>query len=276
VAGGGEGYTVPTVSYVSFGVMNQTLAGTEVWADAGSEANFPVFLPGSGPYERWVASSSYYGISGSGNSSVVYQNQFYVSVVPSPSGAGGVSTQPGWLDAGATITVNATASPGWEFGVWTGTGVPAVSGHTSSETFVVTGTVNQTAVFYPGLTIRVSGGGTVSYVGGGVKGSTSGTATIYVPVGSSVSLTESPPSILYVFGGWGGPLTGTAQAQSVQPQGPVTVTANFVLDYQLIGVVIVVAALAAAGGVIAFRRKEKQAGQEDQIATPETPAVSLD
>lgn len=236
-AGWGPGNAEPDVSYPSFGSTDDTVAnpGTGVWVDAGSNASFPGLLPGSNATERWVTDSPTVQVGSPGAVSDSYQHQYRVTMARGPAGGGNATTFNGWLDAGANVKLNETAEPGWKSEGWSGTGPGGFSGNSPLATFTLEGPANETAVFYPGLTIGVVGRGSVGYEDGSVQGSvSSGTETIYVPPGTAVTLTAST-SLLYSFGGWGGPsLTGSASSEALRIAGPAAVTATFGYDYDLL------------------------------------------
>ncbi|MDG7011277.1 MAG: hypothetical protein JRN57_04060 [Nitrososphaerota archaeon] len=264
VEGGGTGYSLPTVSFTQFGSANGTVAGTETWADAGSAATYPASLPGSTATERWTAVALSAAVDGPGQVQQSYVHQYYISVSLAPSGGGHVSASSGWLDAGEEAAFDATATPGWAFGLWTGTGAGSYSGSSSSAPLQVVGPINESAVFYPGLTVAVVGSGSVSYSYGGAEGVvSSGSQTIFAAGGTPVTLAASPASIFYSFTGWKGALQGTGASRQVATSDPESVTATFGYNIETLGgalaaaVAVGVAALALSR---AARRKPAAAG----------------
>jgi len=133
------------------------------------------------------------------------------------------------------------------------------SGNANSTTLTVDSPINETAVFYPGVLIRVSSGGYVVYS----YGTTSGTvkpgtpATVYVPVGTNVSLSTHPLLFVYSFEGWSGLTSSKSVRVSIIVSSPTSIKANYGYNYLVIGSLSgsVVVAVAVAFLYLAKRRK---------------------
>lgn len=120
VPSGETGLTGPTVTFVSEGMTNSTVAPETVWADAGSSYSYGNLLGSSSGSERWVS------VAGSGAGKVTsaatventYYNQYPVSVLYSVAGRGGNgSGAPAFtgtsLGSSLTVTLKTTPSTYW-------------------------------------------------------------------------------------------------------------------------------------------------------------------
>jgi len=78
----GATLTGPTVSFTNNGQPNTTIAGSKVWADAGSSYSYGTSLGSSTNSERWVsiAGSGTGKVTGAASVSNAYYNQFAVTV----------------------------------------------------------------------------------------------------------------------------------------------------------------------------------------------------
>jgi hypothetical protein len=150
--------------------------------------------------------------------------QYYLTM---NAGAGGtVTPQSGWYDVGAKLTISATASPGYSFTGWTGSGDGSYTGSNPSPTITMFSATTETAGFQPTttqqytLTMYAGAGGTVS--------PQSGTYNVGATV--TISATASPG---YTFSSWSGSgpgsYTGTANPcnNCVIINGDITETGNF-------------------------------------------------
>jgi Divergent InlB B-repeat domain len=262
VLGGGSGYSFPTASYLSFGSADITPLGQGVWADAGSSVIFPELLQGSGGSERWIAQTTTVAALAPGTVSLTYRHQFYASV-GGPTGEGNTSAFAGWLYSGAVVDLNATAAQGWRFEGWSGTGAGGYSTNSSSASFSLLGPANETAVFYPSLTLGASGRGSVEYAYGSTGGTvSSGSETVYVPTGTSVSLSAHPTSFLDSFYRWDGALKGSNPSEHIQISAPSEISASFGFNLTAIGAIVALAAIVVAliGLVMSRRRPDPPAG----------------
>jgi hypothetical protein len=116
VAGGGAGYSAPTLSYSQFGGPLTSNVPVGIWADAASTYTFQGQLLGSTTSERWYAPAAVGTISGSGSIPVTYNHQYLLTVV----GPGSASQ---WYNSGST---GVFATPG-VFGRQGGMGSKIVS-----------------------------------------------------------------------------------------------------------------------------------------------------
>ena len=258
VVSGGSGYGVPTVQFYQFGVSRLLLLDTPhvKWVDAGSNYTFSNRLIGSTGSERWVLSNS--TVAGYANSphqaNASYLHQYYLVIESSAPSAGAVSPSSGWYNASSVITLSETSKAGWGEGGWVGSGSGSYTGSVSSPSIIVSSPITEKAVFLPGLTIVASNGGSVMYSYESVNGTVSqgNSKTLYLPPGTSVSLTPQP-SFLYSFSSWTPSQTGTSLTVTVSS--PVSMKAMFVLNFVVIGSVILVAILIVSSIALLSRRR---------------------
>jgi hypothetical protein len=194
-------------------------------------------------------------VSSSGPISVTYYQQVSVTVARSSSDGGSVSSSGGWYGVGASLTLTASPSPGWEFAGWDGTGTGSYTGTAGSASLTASSPITEVAEFCPGLTITASDGGSVSYSYASLSGSVAaGTSrTIYVQSGVSVALT-SEPAFMYSFSGWSGALSGTGP-QSISVSSPMSVQGSFAINMLYIIVIVSATLIVAFGAFVTFRRR---------------------
>jgi hypothetical protein len=73
-----------------------------------------------------------------------------------------------------------------------------------------------------------------------------GNGTLYIPLGSDVTLTAYPASALYTFSGWHGATNSTSSSITLELTQPSIITATFSYNYfaiSAIAIVIVVIAI---------------------------------
>ena len=124
-----------------------------------------------------------------------YTTQYYLTTSASPSSGGTVSPGSEWVNAGASTTITATASSGYNFADWTCSGTGCYSGTSSSETFTPSGPVSETANF---AAIVSSTGSASTATSGGVGACSSSTTA---PTGLGVSYYSTSVSLSGVTSG---------------------------------------------------------------------------
>jgi len=265
LAPGSAGAPEVTVNFSSFGSLGTTAAqpsGTREWVDAGERFAYRKDIPGQGSGARWHRYEPASGaVGGPLSVSPVYYQQFYVNVLADSVRGGTLFTRGGWYNASGTVRLLAAASPGWSFAGWSGSGKGSYTGNsTSAAVSLLSGPVNETAVFEPGLTVS-AGSGLDVYVNytGAARGTvvSGSTVTLYVPLGATATLTAKPAIFLYAFGGWNGAASGSAPTATVVVQGPVSVIASS--TFSLEAIAAFGAAVVAASATLALylvRRKK--------------------
>jgi hypothetical protein len=263
VVGGGTGFQPPSVQYTSLNQNVTVTAMAVVWADSGTPYSYPSVLAGSGSSERWAAASALSGLATSSTTvTVVYDHQFYVTLTSASVQGGGVSPSSGWFNAGSIIQIVASASTGWKFSSWTGSGNGSYSGPGTGPSIIVSSPISETANFDPGLTITSGNGGSVLYSYGTVSGSVppGSTSTIYAPPGTQVTLTAVPSSILYGFTAWNASTGLSGSSVSVTLNAPYTATASFGLNFVTISVIVIILVVVIIMAVVLLRRSAKPSG----------------
>jgi Divergent InlB B-repeat domain len=247
----------PRLSSSSFGAPFSTPLGVTpatYWLDGGASWSTTSLLNGSGSTERWITTLSTSGIISSAKQvSIEYQHQFYATIEAAES-QGGTVTPSGWYNATSSLRLSAQSNPGWQFEGWAGQTAESYSGTSSSTSITVSSPLIENATFYPGLSLVDGANGQVSYSWGSAHSTVaSGNETIYVPVGTRLSLSAAPSSILFVFHGYTGALNSANSTASVVVSGPALVNASFTPNYPVIGGIVGGAALVAVGLLYVFR-----------------------
>jgi hypothetical protein len=260
---GSEGTTVLTPNAQSLWLdagsaygVTQNVSSTEPFSDGG----------GAGFYaeaERWITNSTGGTVTEGLGINPQYQNQYLVALQPSSAAAGTVSVSGGWYDAGTKLQVTATANSGWKLATWTSAtplASPTLSAN-GSISLEVNSPVNDTAVFYPGLTISTAANMVISYsyASGAASGTISeGSTVVYAPPGG-IRLSASTSSFLNSFAGWSGASSSSSPSISLMVIGPTSISARSTYNYLdiaiILGAVILLIAVAAA---LASRRTGKQ------------------
>ncbi len=200
-----------------------------------------VLLPGSGTitFGPWVTSSL----------------NPTLSVVISPNGGGTVTSSPSGINcgfvcsnayaAGTSVQLTATPASGYVFSGWSG----ACTGTSTTCTVVVSATATATATFTPtapanfGLTVVVSGPGTVSSTPSGISCGSSCSASFVAD--STVTLTATPAPGSNTFVGWSGACTGSSPTCVVTMSAARNVGATFASTSQ-----VTLSVSAGAGGIV--------------------------
>ncbi len=239
ITGGGSPVN-PTLTFRANGSSLRQTVGTKpigIWLDNGTSYIITDPLPGSTRQERWHA---LIGLNGTISTAIVfdvaYYHQFLITVIPSPSEGGVVSPPTGWYNLGTAVTVFGLPKTGYQFEGWNGIGLGSNSGSNSTSSIVVNGPVNETAIFYPGLTIHSTNDGTLTYSHVSLQGSIppGGSTTVYVPVGDQVLLSAIPSSPFYQFNGWSGGAVGANNTITIQVDTPKVVNGSFGVNLSLV------------------------------------------
>ncbi|MDA4136113.1 MAG: hypothetical protein OK449_03815 [Thaumarchaeota archaeon] len=254
-----------------------TLGSQSLWLDAGAAygltQNVTLTLPfsdggGAGFYseaERWITNSTGGTVMEGLSIDPQYQNQYLVSLQPSPAAAGTLSVSGGWYDAGTVLQVTPASDSGWKLVTWTSAtplAAPAMNPN-GSISLEVNSPVNDTAVFYPGLTITTAANVVISYsyASGAASGTISqGSMVVYVPP-SGIKLSASASSFLSSFGGWSGVSSSSGPSISITLTSPASISARSTYDYLDIAIILgAVILLIAVVATLASRRTGKTVG----------------
>ena len=123
---------------------------------------------------------------------------------------------------------------------------------------------------YP-VSVDVTSGGTVAYASNSTAGivESGKNGTFFVFPGNVVTLTARPSSLLYVFAGWSGDLTGSAASQSVTVGGSQSIVARFAPNWAFMAAMGTVGAMAGATLAVVLRRRRRKG--KLAAAEPGTP-----
>jgi len=234
----------------------------QLWLDSGSHWRFtlPAAAQDSGG-SRWVSGSPTQGtMDGPATVHFSYLLQYLVATGASPASGGTVSPG-GWYNATGDITLAATPGGGWTLAGWNGTGRGAYSGANATFSIPVVSSFNETAQFYPGLTVASSKGGSVKYTTGGPFQNVAGGQSVQTFVQGNGSVTlQASPSFLFKFVKWSGVESANANRLTLRLNAPTQVEAVFALDYLIvIGIPAVVFGCAVA--VYLARRRISASGR---------------
>ncbi len=242
------------------------------WLDANAQYSIPqTFSLSQG--ERWATNATTTGTASSTLTiQLGYQYEYFVTIGANVAGGGAISASSGWYAPDESLQVSATPSPDWEVVGWTGVGEGSYSGTAASLTLLVSGPANETATFYPGVTLTSSGPITVSYQDGSISGTvpSGGRAVVYVPPSSAITLKTSSPPFLYLFAGWGGASNSSDRSISLVVNGPESVSASSSYNYTDIAIIVVAVIVILIGALLAIRRPRRPSvpDQKEAVGSP--------
>ncbi|HYY48634.1 MAG TPA: hypothetical protein VFA17_08115, partial [Thermoplasmata archaeon] len=284
IVGGGTGWSPPMFTSYQAGLRTREPLPTSPEVrrlDRDSPWTVPAALDGSSAEERWATNSSAFGIAAEDLAlPFLYVHQVWANVSGTPLRGGTVSPGSSWLDNGTFVDLRATPSAGWKFIGWTGEGAAAYSGVENPARITASGPIREVGEFWPGLTVSVTGHGSVLFTYRNITGIVEGgtTRTLYVPPGTSVLLSAAP-SALSRFSAWSGAALSPINAVSLVVDGPLELGASFADDYFVL--FTLVGPGAAITGVAAFvllaRRRRRRSTTSRQLTSasgPQEPAVS--
>ncbi len=194
--------------------------GRNAFVSAAPSAGY-VFTGWSGPVNDTYAVSTYVEMWGNYSVTANFEpepiTQYTVNVSAAPAVGGSVSGG-GTYDEGANATLTASPAAGYYFAGWTGdyTGTANPVNLTVYSNMNVTANFEAEQVPQYNLYVMSSGGG-----------SASGDGTFNEFSYASITATPDPG---YIFTGWSGDFTGTANPASVYMDANKVVTANFQLE----------------------------------------------
>jgi hypothetical protein len=251
ISGGGQPSS-PTLAGFELGLLftSPIQSGSLVWLDSGSFWNVPGVLQGGLSGERWAAVGVVNGTVGSRTSvGLTYQHEFYVALSANPPEGESLSGE-GWVPAGESIQISASAARGLAFIGWVGSGQSSYSGRNQTSSVAVSGPVEETANYYVSLTIKVVGSGSVLVSYGSSSLSVGDELTIYVAPGTNITLNVKP-GLLENFEGWVGIPAGNSGAVLITATAPVVANAVFGIN-EVMALGVVVLCFGGAAYVIAY------------------------
>ncbi|MFI5419812.1 MAG: hypothetical protein ACHQ1H_02480, partial [Nitrososphaerales archaeon] len=278
LTGGGSAFTPPVFTFNSFGTkFNQTLysASRALWADAGSSWSAPKLLIGSNQNERWT------GTNDSGTARLTsmtsvdlnYAHQYFVRTSVAASQGGSIKPISGWYAANSTISVSENPLTGWRFIQWEG------SMSVSNGTVWISGPINLSATFYPGLSISAPNGAGISYSYGSAHGTLQpGTSTvIYAPPGTSFSVNVSPASLFYTMNSWrlGNNTVGTASSYSLVVSSPASLRPEVSYNYYLVVAILGVLFAAALSMLFILRKRSSSSMPTISIISEDSESTEI-
>jgi hypothetical protein len=211
---------------------------------------------------------------------LVYLHQFYVEVTSNDTAGGTVSPSSGWYDSGSTLNLAASPSQGWTTEGWVGAGSDSVSASTATVSLTVgPGTpANETAVFYPGVSIRTEGPSAVSYSDGLASGTVAAgtTEVVYVPPSSILKVIGSSIPLFTQFEGWKGASNATGTSTSFVVEAPGVITSESGYDYLGIGAFALVVVLIAVASAWLARRQLTSRARPPADEAASTSISSID
>ncbi|MCI4370420.1 MAG: hypothetical protein L3J81_03715, partial [Thermoplasmata archaeon] len=154
---------------VSAGALNASAAGPEKNLTlTGLNGTYTLTVPSVyvSPGVRYVAPPTPVTVSANQSAGVTFTEQFALTVTASAGGSvSGAGTT--WMASGNSTTLSATASSGYQFAGWVGTGTGSSSPYTgasASQPLTVAGPTNETATFVPVVVPTTTGSSTAGQV----------------------------------------------------------------------------------------------------------------
>ncbi|AIC15154.1 InlB B-repeat-containing protein [Nitrososphaera viennensis] len=190
------------------------------------------------------------------NSAVTFtaieKKQHYLTMQTSASSAGTVSPSSDWYDSGKQVAISASASSGYKFDTWSGSGSGSYSGTANPATITVNAPITETASFQKVYTVSVKtlatyGGLSASPLSGlkvkigttTVQTDSSGMAAFALPAGTyqvsivDTSTTKSISSVDvrgFAFKWWDN--LSTSNPRTISVNGPSTLVAYYPITWQ--------------------------------------------
>ena len=231
------------------------LNSTTYWLDRGSTWGFQANVTGR-TGEMWVLVGTHPTGTATAPLSLTltYQHEFEVVTSLGPYGGGHVTTSPSnstqWVPYDQQVSLSAINDSGWEFGYWLGN----QNLTSSSVALKIEGFVNETAVFYPEVTVISQSGGTVRVVGDNSSGTASPSKPFvgYETPGSALTVYATPSNSISQFDSWAGTSTGTRNPLTIAVNGPSQVSAAFSTSTLNLLILVGGVALVSVGVLIAF------------------------
>jgi hypothetical protein len=228
----GRSFTVDGTNYTTTQVFHWVSGSLHTIATTSAQSG------GTGVQYVWNSWSDTGALSHTitaGSSTVFTANfttQYYLTMNAGPGGS--ASPASGWANSGASISISATASNGYSFNGWTGSGVGSYSGAANPASVTMNGPITESVTFLTNISVTVQSSPTGrSFT---VDGTSYSTAQIFSwASGSSHTIAATSPQsggtgVQYVWSSWS---DAGALSHSVASTTNVTYTANFSTQYYL-------------------------------------------
>jgi hypothetical protein len=184
-------------------------------------------------------------ISSSATYDARYKTQYQLAMQANPRSIGTTNPSVGtyWYDSGSSVTISATANPGYTFSSWSGSGSGSYTGSANPSSVTMNGPITETGNFaqYVAVTFQLSN---VTSDASGIVITIDGTGGTYPQFpqslswiqGSTHTISASSPvscgaGCQYVWLSWSD--SGAQSHQITAPSAPITYTASFKKQYQL-------------------------------------------
>jgi len=235
----GSGTIIPVIYFSSFGEnVSQPLIGlSQIWVDSHTYIKFSKITNDS--FVEWVAYPNYYYVVRPVNITVVYIEEFFVSIISNILQGGQVQPKSGFYPINTTIELSAHQNKGWVFVAWLGNGSVSYTGSNPQASVVVQSPLFEEALFKPTLSICTSKGISVVY---NVSTATSNTVTpdkcVVILVSGKITLQAKPDFPFYTFLGWNGSINSTSTAITLYATQPLFLQVRAGLNLLLITAIV--------------------------------------
>jgi hypothetical protein len=232
--------TLPAGCSYSVDGTNYTTAQVFHWTP-GSSHTIATISPQSGGagvqyvWNSWSDAGALSHTVTAGSSTIFTANfttQYYLTINAGPGGS--ASPASGWNNSGASISISATASNGYSFGSWAGSGVGSYSGAANPASVTMNAPLTETAAFVTNISVTVQSSPTGRAVTVDGAAYTNAQTFSWASGSSHIIATTSPQSggtgVQYVWSSWS---DGGALSHTVTPAATATYTANFTTQYYL-------------------------------------------
>ncbi len=223
--------TLSGIQYGSNYQLSLTTTNQTTWLDANTTWSVPTIITAPSGIEQWVCST---GISGNITGAITinpnYIHQYYLAVISTYGNPLGQ----GWYNAGNAATFNASSpvsggsTTQYMFAGWSGSGSGSYSGTNISQTVTMNNSITETTSWTTQYYLNVSS----SYTSTNGSGWYNSGASTYA--GLSSGIVSNGTGTQYVFSSWSTGGTSYAQSNAINMSSPVTATASWQTQYQIV------------------------------------------